>query len=61
VEPVARSLIPHLDAARGVSIPSMGSAKEAIAWRDRARASLEGISDPADREVIEGDLAMLPR
>ncbi len=32
----------------------------AIAWRDRARASLEGIADPADREVIEGDLATLP-
>jgi hypothetical protein len=37
-----------------------GDSEDAIAWHDRARASLEGISDPADREVIEGDLATLP-
>lgn len=36
-----------------------GDSEEAMAWRDRARASLEAIADPADREVIEGDLATI--
>lgn len=37
-----------------------GVTDEAIAWRDKARAALADISDPGDREVIEGDLATLP-
>ena len=37
-----------------------GDSAEAIVWRDRARSSLEGIADAADREVVEGDLATLP-
>ena len=34
--------------------------RSAIAWRDRSRAEIPKIADPADREVIEGDLATLP-
>ena len=37
-----------------------GDRAAATAWRDRARAALDTIADPADREVIEGDLATLP-
>lgn len=37
-----------------------GERTAATAWRDRARAALDAIADPADREVIEGDLATLP-
>jgi len=37
-----------------------GATAEAITWRDRAREALDGISDPEDREQIEGDLATLP-
>ena len=37
-----------------------GDRNAAEGWRDRARAGVAGISDPADREVIEGDLATLP-
>lgn len=37
-----------------------GDRDEAIVWRDRAWASIEGIADPADREVIEGDIGTLP-
>ncbi|MBI2762401.1 MAG: hypothetical protein HYX54_01400 [Chloroflexi bacterium] len=33
-----------------------GDAEAAIVWRDQARASLEAIADPADRQVIEADL-----
>jgi hypothetical protein len=33
---------------------------EAIRWRDLAREALAAIEDPADRELIEGDLATLP-
>ncbi len=29
-------------------------------WKARGVAALDGIADPADREVIEGDLAALP-
>ena len=37
-----------------------GDAAEAIRWRDLAREALAAIEDPADRELIEGDLATLP-
>jgi len=37
-----------------------GNRDEAIAWGDKARAALADISDPGDREVIEGDLATVP-
>jgi len=37
-----------------------GDGAEATTWRDRARTALAGIADPADRELIEGDLATLP-
>jgi len=36
-----------------------GDRGEAIAWRDRARAALAEIDDPADREIIETDIATL--
>ncbi len=32
---------------------------KATEWRDRARTALTAVADPADREVIEGDLATL--
>jgi DNA-binding transcriptional MerR regulator len=37
-----------------------GDATEAASWAERARAALLDIKDPADREVIEGDIATLP-
>jgi DNA-binding transcriptional MerR regulator len=37
-----------------------GDEAEAIRWRDLAREALTAIEDPADRELIEGDLATLP-
>jgi DNA-binding transcriptional MerR regulator len=37
-----------------------GDGAEAIRWRDLAREALATIEDPADRELIEGDLATLP-
>ncbi|MEW5990209.1 MAG: hypothetical protein AB1736_02535 [Chloroflexota bacterium] len=37
-----------------------GDRAEAIRWRDLAREALAGIADPADRELIEGDLITLP-
>jgi len=37
-----------------------GEVGEATTWRDKAREALTGIADPADRELIEGDLATLP-
>jgi DNA-binding transcriptional MerR regulator len=37
-----------------------GDRAEATTWRDRGREALAGIADPADREMIEGDLATLP-
>ena len=36
-----------------------GDAAEAIRWRDLAREALSAIENPADRELIEGDLATL--
>ncbi len=36
-----------------------GNAQEATRYKGRATAALDGIADPADREVIEGDLATL--
>jgi hypothetical protein len=30
-----------------------------MTWRDRSRAELVKISDPGDREGVEGDLATL--
>jgi hypothetical protein len=37
-----------------------GEVGEATTWRDKAREALAGIADPADRELVEGDLATLP-
>lgn len=37
-----------------------GDSAEAIRWRDLAREALATISDPDDRDSIEGDLATLP-
>lgn len=37
-----------------------GDQAEAIRWRDLAREALAAIEDPADRELIEVDLATLP-
>jgi DNA-binding transcriptional MerR regulator len=37
-----------------------GDPAEVAAWKARAVAALEGIADPDDREIIEGDLATLP-
>lgn len=37
-----------------------GESAEATTWRDKGRAALADISDPADRKLIEGDLATLP-
>lgn len=45
-------------AARAAAVA--GDTSEAASWRDLARAALLDIKEPADREVIEGDLATLP-
>ena len=37
-----------------------GDLAEVAAWKARAVAALDGISDPDDREIVEGDLATLP-
>lgn len=37
-----------------------GDAVESRRWRTRAVEALQTISEPADREVIEGDLATIP-
>lgn len=37
-----------------------GDLVEAAAWKARAMAALDGIGDPDDREIVEGDLATLP-
>jgi len=37
-----------------------GDRTEMAAWKARATAALDGIADPDDREIIEGDLATLP-
>ena len=37
-----------------------GAAAQVAAWKAKATAALEGISDTDDRELIEGDLATLP-
>lgn len=37
-----------------------GDEAEATRWRDLAREALATIADPADRELVEGDLATLP-
>ena len=37
-----------------------GETAEAISWRDRSRELVPAITDPADREIIEGDLGTLP-
>jgi DNA-binding transcriptional MerR regulator len=36
-----------------------GDPGEAVTWRDRAHEALARVADPADREVVEGDLATL--
>ena len=38
-----------------------GADAESARWRARATDALGSIADPADREVIEGDLAAIPR
>lgn len=37
-----------------------GDVAETAAWKARATAALDGITDLDDREIIEGDLATLP-
>jgi len=37
-----------------------GDRSEAVAWRHRARAALDGVADADDRQVIEDYLATLP-
>ena len=37
-----------------------GDPLSAADWKAKAVAALDGIADPADREVIEGDIATLP-
>jgi hypothetical protein len=37
-----------------------GEAAEVAAWKARATAVLDGLTDPDDREILEGDLATLP-
>jgi DNA-binding transcriptional MerR regulator len=37
-----------------------GDLAEVAAWKAKATSALDGIADPDDREVIEGDLATLP-
>lgn len=37
-----------------------GDATAAADWKARATAALDGITDPDDRDIIEGDLATLP-
>ena len=37
-----------------------GDLAQVAIWKARAAAALDGISDPDDREIIEGDLATLP-
>ena len=37
-----------------------GDLAEVATWKAKAQAAAEAIADPADREVIEGDLATLP-
>lgn len=64
----------EIDEANGIGDWDMASAYEAMAranltagrlaevaaWKAKAQQALEGIVDPGDREVIEGDLATLP-
>jgi hypothetical protein len=37
-----------------------GEPAELAAWKARARAAADAVTDPDDREIIEGDLATLP-
>jgi DNA-binding transcriptional MerR regulator len=37
-----------------------GDLEEVATWKAKATAALDGIADPDDREIIEGDLATLP-
>ena len=37
-----------------------GDASVAADWKAKAVAALDGIADPDDREIIEGDIATLP-
>ena len=46
------------DAANAAAIA--GQTAEAISWRDRSRALVAKVSDPAEREMFEGDLETLP-
>jgi hypothetical protein len=46
--------------ARARAAAVAGDVVDAAAWRAKASSALAGIKDPADREVIEGDIATLP-
>ena len=37
-----------------------GDRAAALAWRERAREAVAGITEAEDREIIEGDIATLP-
>lgn len=37
-----------------------GDLEQVATWKERAVAALDGIADPDDREIIEGDVATLP-
>ena len=37
-----------------------GYLAEGATWKDKAVAALDGIADPDDREIVEGDIATLP-
>lgn len=38
-----------------------GDLEPVAVWKAKATAALDGIADPDDREVIEGDLPTLPK
>jgi hypothetical protein len=52
----------HAAAAEGMSraFAAAGDRANAEAWRDRAKAALDHIENPHDREPIEQDIATLP-
>ena len=47
------------EAMAGASLVA-GDLEGVATWKAKATAALDGIADPDDREVIEGDLATLP-
>ena len=52
--------IASADEAMARALAVAGDLPAAREWAAKARAACEAIADPADREVIEGDLATLP-